>query len=43
MKDKFRLGEEQAEEDIHISHTDTSFLSLKDAVSVRSKKKETKH
>ena len=41
MKDIFRLDEEKAEEDIHISHVDTSFLSLKDAVQVRSKKKET--
>lgn len=41
MKDLFRLDEEKAEEDIHISHVDTSFLSLKDAVQVRSKKKET--
>lgn len=41
MIDKFRLKEEQAEDDIHISYTDTSYLSLKDAVQVRSKKKET--
>lgn len=41
MKDRFRLEDEKAEEDIHISRTDTSFLSLKDAVNVRSKKKET--
>ncbi len=41
MKTKFRLEKETAEEDIHISHVDTSFLSLKDAVHVRSKKKET--
>ncbi|HRH46915.1 MAG TPA: DUF2270 domain-containing protein, partial [Pyrinomonadaceae bacterium] len=41
MKDRFRLNKKEAEEDIHISHVDTSFLSLKDAVQVRSKKKET--
>ncbi len=41
MKKEFRLKEETAEEDIHISHVDTSFLSLKDAVNVRSKKQET--
>lgn len=41
MKDRFRFNKKEAEEDIHISHVDTSFLSLKDAVQVRSKKKET--
>lgn len=41
MKDRFRLNKKEAEEDIHISNVDTSFLSLKDAVQVRSKKKET--
>ncbi len=40
MKDRFRLNREKAEEDIHISNVDTSFLSLKDAVQLRSKKKE---
>ncbi|MBX7173118.1 MAG: DUF2270 domain-containing protein [Pyrinomonadaceae bacterium] len=40
MKNRFRLNREKAEEDIHISHVDTSFLSLKDAVQLRSKKKE---
>jgi uncharacterized membrane protein len=41
MKKEFRLKEETAEEDIHTSYVDTSFLSLKDAVNVRSKKQET--
>ncbi len=41
MDNKFRLDKKSAEEDIHISQVDTSFLSLKDAVHVRSKKKET--
>jgi uncharacterized membrane protein len=40
MRDISRLEAEKAEEDIHVSHVDTSFLSLKDAVQVRSKKKE---
>lgn len=40
MKDIFRLNKDEAEEDIHTSHVDTSFLSLKDAVQVRSKSKE---
>lgn len=41
MKDIFRLNKDETEEDIHTSHVDTSFLSLKDAVQVRSKSKET--
>jgi uncharacterized membrane protein len=41
MKNIPRPGEEQAEEDIHVSHVDTSYLSLKDAVQLRSKQKET--
>lgn len=41
MNNKIRFDTKSAEEDIHISQVDTSFLSLKDAVQVRSKKKET--
>lgn len=41
MKDKIRFDTETTEDDIHISQVDTSFLSLKDAVQVRSKKTET--
>lgn len=41
MKKAVRPGAEPVEEDIHVSHVDTSFLSLKDAVQVRSKKPET--
>ncbi len=40
MNKKIRFEKNSAEEDIHISQVDTSFLSLKDAVQVRSKKKE---
>jgi uncharacterized membrane protein len=41
MKRDSRFDKKTTEEDIHISQVDTSFLSLKDAVQVRSKKKET--
>jgi len=40
MNKDIRFEKKSAEEDIHISQVDTSFLSLKDAVQVRSKKKE---